>query len=63
MSKEHIRIGIRPSAADTAAVAFVDYSGMALKPDQPAETVEPYAAQIDCVMAMTVFPGFSGQES
>ena len=34
MSKEHIRIGIRPSAADTAAVAFVDYSGMALKPDQ-----------------------------
>ena len=57
-----------PDAADDAAAIIRTVHeagrqcGMALKPDQPAETVEPYAAQLDCVMAMTVFPGFSGQE-
>jgi ribulose-phosphate 3-epimerase len=35
--------------------------GVALKPDTPAEAVESVAGQLDCLMAMTVQPGFSGQ--
>lgn len=35
--------------------------GVALKPDTPAESVASLAGQIDCLMAMTVQPGFSGQ--
>ena len=35
--------------------------GLALKPHTPAESVEPYAEELDCLMAMTVEPGFSGQ--
>lgn len=37
-------------------------AGVALKPDMPAELVQPLAGELDCVMAMTVFPGFSGQQ-
>lgn len=37
-------------------------AGLALNPDVPAEVIEPFAAELDCVLAMTVFPGFSGQE-
>ncbi len=37
-------------------------AGVALKPDESAEVVGPLAAELDCVMAMTVHPGFSGQE-
>ena len=35
--------------------------GLALKPHTPARTIEPFADQLDCLMAMTVEPGFSGQ--
>lgn len=35
--------------------------GVALKPNTPAEAVEPVAGELDCLMAMTVQPGFSGQ--
>jgi ribulose-phosphate 3-epimerase len=35
--------------------------GVALKPDTPASAVQPVVGQLDCLMAMTVQPGFSGQ--
>jgi ribulose-phosphate 3-epimerase len=35
--------------------------GVALKPDTPAQAVEPAVGMLDCLMAMTVQPGFSGQ--
>jgi ribulose-phosphate 3-epimerase len=36
-------------------------AGLALKPDVPAESIEHVAADLDCIIAMTVNPGFSGQ--
>ena len=35
--------------------------GVALKPHTPARSVESVVGQVDCLMAMTVEPGFSGQ--
>jgi ribulose-phosphate 3-epimerase len=35
--------------------------GLAIKPDTPVEVVEPYLAEIDLALCMTVYPGFSGQ--
>ncbi|MDP6438971.1 MAG: ribulose-phosphate 3-epimerase [Candidatus Brocadiia bacterium] len=37
-------------------------AGIALNPDVAPETIEPFARELDCIVAMTVFPGFSGQE-
>ncbi|MFP4026913.1 MAG: ribulose-phosphate 3-epimerase [Candidatus Brocadiia bacterium] len=37
-------------------------AGLALKPKEPALVIEPFADKIECVMAMTVEPGFSGQK-
>lgn len=34
---------------------------LALKPDCPVEAVKPYIADLDMVLVMSVFPGFSGQ--
>lgn len=34
---------------------------LTLKPDYPVEELEPYIADIDMVLVMSVFPGFSGQ--
>ncbi len=36
--------------------------GVTLKPDTPAEAVEPYLDQVDMVLVMTVEPGFGGQK-
>ncbi len=35
--------------------------GLALNPGTPAEAAEPFLAQVDLVLAMTVQPGFGGQ--
>ncbi len=35
--------------------------GLALNPDTPFERVAPFLAQVDLVLAMTVFPGRGGQ--
>ncbi len=34
---------------------------LTLKPDYPVEELEPFVADIDMVLVMSVFPGFSGQ--
>jgi len=36
--------------------------GMALNPPTPVETLEPYLDQCDLILAMSVMPGFGGQE-
>ena len=36
--------------------------GLALKPETPAESIEPLAMELDCAIVMTVHPGFSGQQ-
>lgn len=35
--------------------------GLAVNPDTPFESVEPYLGQVDLVLFMTVHPGFGGQ--
>ena len=36
--------------------------GLAVNPDVPFETFEPFIDQIDLLLLMTVFPGFGGQK-
>lgn len=36
-------------------------AGLAFNPDVPVSRVEPYLADIDLALCMTVFPGFGGQ--
>jgi ribulose-phosphate 3-epimerase len=36
-------------------------AGLAVRPDTPVEALEPYLAEIDLALCMTVHPGFSGQ--
>ncbi len=36
-------------------------AGLAANPDTPFEALEPYLADVDLVLCMTVFPGFGGQ--
>lgn len=36
--------------------------GICLNPDTPVKAVEPYLDQVDLVLAMTVQPGFGGQQ-
>jgi ribulose-phosphate 3-epimerase len=36
-------------------------AGLALNPDTPFESVQPYLGGVDLVLCMTVFPGFGGQ--
>ena len=37
------------------------HPALTLKPDYPVEELEPYIAEVDMVLVMSVFPGFSGQ--
>jgi ribulose-phosphate 3-epimerase len=36
--------------------------GMVINPETPVEALEPYLAEIDLALCMTVHPGFGGQE-
>jgi ribulose-phosphate 3-epimerase len=35
--------------------------GAALRPDTPVDRIEPFVAELDQVLVMSVYPGFSGQ--
>jgi ribulose-phosphate 3-epimerase len=37
-------------------------AGLVINPDTPVEELEPYLAEVDMALLMTVFPGFSGQK-
>src|SRR5262245_47606092 len=37
-------------------------AGLAVKPDTPVEALEPFLAQTDVALCMTVYPGFAGQK-
>jgi ribulose-phosphate 3-epimerase len=37
-------------------------AGVAVKPDTPVEAMQPYLAEIDLALCMTVYPGYSGQK-
>ncbi len=60
-----ISIHIEPAYdhADTLARirALGCQAGLVLNPDTPASAVEPFLAQVDLVLVMTVQPGFGGQ--
>ncbi len=34
---------------------------IAINPDTPVESVKPYLDTVDCILLMTVYPGFAGQ--
>jgi len=54
-----------PEGGAQALIDSIKEAGMkvaiALKPDTPAEVLDPYADQLDMILVMTVVPGFSGQ--
>jgi ribulose-phosphate 3-epimerase len=57
----HVEAVDDPVAAADAIRRLGVEVGVALKPDTPAESVRALVGQVDCLMAMTVQPGFSGQ--
>jgi ribulose-phosphate 3-epimerase len=60
-----ISIHVEPSYDHAATLARIRalgcQCGLVLNPDTPATAAEPFLAQVDLVLAMTVQPGFGGQ--
>jgi len=60
-----ISIHIEPAYDHAATLARIQAlgckKGIVLNPGTPAEAIEPYLAQVDLVLVMTVQPGFGGQ--
>lgn len=60
-----ITVHVEPSHDVTTTLARIRelgcQCGLALNPGTSVEAVEPYLAQVDLVLAMTVQPGFGGQ--
>lgn len=54
-----------PETEIPQAIALLHDAGIkacvSLKPDTPAEVLKPYLADLDMVLIMSVYPGFSGQ--
>lgn len=54
--------GYDPLAIIHQAHALGMTAGLAINPDTPAETIEPYLEHLDLALVMSVHPGFSGQK-
>ena len=54
-----------PAAEIPQAIAMIREAGIracvSLKPDTPVEALRPFIADLDMVLMMSVYPGFSGQ--
>ncbi|MBS0633530.1 MAG: ribulose-phosphate 3-epimerase [Verrucomicrobia bacterium] len=62
---DQISIHIEPEYDHAAALARIRElgckCGLVLNPGTPASAIEPYLAQVDLILVMTVQPGFGGQ--
>ncbi len=56
----HVEVGETGELIDHARALGLAV-GLACNPDTPFEAVEPWLADVDLVLCMTVFPGFGGQ--
>ncbi len=56
----HVEIGGTGALVDQMRDLGLD-AGLAVNPDTPFEAFEPYLADLDLLLLMTVFPGFGGQ--
>ena len=62
---DRITIHVEPEINHVATLAAIRghgcRAGLALNPGTPIEAVEPFLAEVDLVLVMTVQPGFGGQ--
>jgi ribulose-phosphate 3-epimerase len=58
----HVEAGDDPAAVIDAIEGAGRRPGIALNPETPAASVLPYLERVDMVLAMTVHPGWGGQE-
>jgi len=56
----HVEVGGTPALIEQARSLGLRV-GVAANPDTPFEAYAPFLEQVDLVLCMTVFPGFSGQ--
>jgi ribulose-phosphate 3-epimerase len=56
----HVEVGDTAALIAEARGLGLDV-GLALNPDTPLAACEPYLAEVDLLLVMTVFPGFAGQ--
>jgi len=56
----HVEVG-ETSALLSEARALGLRAGLAVNPETPYEAIDPYLAEVDLVLVMTVHPGFGGQ--
>jgi ribulose-phosphate 3-epimerase len=56
----HVEVGRTRELLDACRALDLGV-GLACNPDTPFEAVEPWLADVDLVLCMTVFPGFAGQ--
>ena len=58
---------MNPRANSTARIDMIHEAGskacIALKPDMDVDVLKPYIGKLDMVLAMSVYPGFSGQNT
>lgn len=58
----HIETTDKPTDVIKKIKSLGKKAAIALNPDTPVSKVEPFLEELDMVLLMTVFPGFSGQE-
>jgi ribulose-phosphate 3-epimerase len=56
----HVEVGRTRELIDACRALGLGV-GLACNPDTPFDAVEPWLADVDLVLCMTVFPGFAGQ--